>query len=377
VGDTGRWALVDDLGGAGPLHQVMKLDAEAGTLTAGDGVHGRVPPTGAQVVVRDLRVGGGRRGNLPPGSLANVDTLLDRLTGAARKPEKPLKVLQALPTSGGTDHETVVEAERRIPATFRHRDRAVTAGDYRQLAKSVPGVEVARVEVLPRFKPQERQGDVPGVVSVMVWPQKPTIDFTAPYPRADRPLLESVHAWLDVRRPLATEMYVIGCAYRPMGLSVAVQVKDGFAREQVLVAVRQAIRRYLWPVPIGLDGLEGDWPAAAMLSHDGQRVDSSADGGYPAGRPLTDREMEIVVARVPGVAGVSPVRLFELKSGRWVEIAGAGKALSTFKLERWELPELLALVVTEGLEAVGSLAAPFGQGGRGQAVYVPVVPETC
>lgn len=379
VADTGAWALVDDLGGAGPLHQAMKLDAEAGTLTAGDGVHGRVPPTGAQVIVRELRVGGGRRGNLPPGSLGNVDTVPDRLTGSAKKPEKPLKVLQALPLGGGTDHESVVEAERRIPASFRHRDRAVTAGDYRQLAKGMPGVEVARVEVLPRFKPQERQGEVPGVVSVMVWPARPTIDFTAPYPRADRPLLESVHAHLDARRPLATELYVIGCAYKPLGLSVAVQVKDGFAREQVLVAVRQAIRRYLWPLPVGLDGLEGDWPAAAMMSG-GQRIDSSSDGGYPAGRSLTDREVEIVVARVPGVGGVSPVRLFELKSGKWAELAGAGKTLSTFALERYELPELLALVVTEGLEATGSLTAPFGSGGGsggGGSVYVPVVPEVC
>lgn len=380
VGDTGAWALVEDLGGAGPLHQVMKLDAEAGTLTTGDGVHGRVPPTGAQIVVRDLRVGGGRRGNLPPNSLGNVDTVLDRLTGNAKKPDKPLKVLQALPLSGGTDNETVTEAERRIPALFRHRDRAVTAGDYRQLAKGQPGVEVARVEVLPRFKPQNPDDEVPGVVSVMVWPMKPTIDFTAPYPRADRPLLESVHGYLDARRPLATELYVIGCAYKPLGLSVAVQVKDGFAREQVLVAVRQAIRRYLWPLPIGLDGLEGDWPAAAMAS-DGQRVDSSADGGYPAGRNLTDREMEIVVARVPGVAGVSPVRLFALdKNGRWAELAGAGRALTTFKVERYELPELTALVVTEGVEAVGSLTAPFGKGGGkggGNSVYVPVVPEVC
>lgn len=377
VGDTGRWSLVDDLGGAGPLHPVMRLDAEAGTLTAGDGVHGRVPPTGMQVIVRELRVGGGQRGNLPPGSLGMVDSVTDRLTGQARKPEKPLKVLQALPTQGGTDHESVVEAERRIPASFRHRDRAVTAGDYRQLAKAVPGVEVARVEVLPRFKPQERQGEVPGVVSVMVWPDRPALDLTAPYPRADRPLLESVHAHLDARRPLATELYVIGCAYKPLGLSVAVQVKDGFAREQVLVAVRQAIRRYLWPLPIGLDGLAGDWPAAAMASANGQRIDSAADGGYPAGRKLTDRELEIVVARVPGVGGVSPVRLFELKNGLWVESPGAGKTLSTFTLERYELPELLALVVTEGLDAVGSLTAPFGHGGGANAVYVPVVPEVC
>jgi hypothetical protein len=170
---------------------------------------------------------------------------------------------------------------------------------------------------------------------------------------------------------------VIGCAYKPLGLSVAVQIRDGFAREQVLVAVRLAIRRYLWPLPIGLDGLEGDWPAAAMPSYDGTRIDSSADGGFPLGRSLTDREMEIVVARVPGVAGVSPVRLFQMQSGKFVEIAGAGKALSTFTLEPYELPELTALVVTEGIDAAASVTAPFGKGGGVSSVYVPVVPEVC
>jgi hypothetical protein len=38
---------------------------------------------------------------------------------------------------------------------------------------------------------------------------------------------------------------------------------------------------------------------------------------------------------------------------------------------------LQALVVTEGLEATGSLTVPFGPGGGGSSVYVPVVPEVC
>jgi predicted phage baseplate assembly protein len=358
VGDSGRWLAVDDLGAAGPLDNVVHIDPEAGTLTFGDGIHGRVPPTGMQVIVRGLRVGGGVAGNLPPDTLGGVDSLIDIVTQSRRSPDKKLKTLQALPLRGATANETVFEAERRIPAYFRHRDRAVTSADYRDLALHAPGVDVARVEVLPRFKPQERQGDVPGVVSVMAWPAKPSVDFTPPYPRADRPLLESVHAYLDVRRPLATEMYVIGCAYKPLGLSVAVQIADGFAREQVLVDVRLALRRYLWPLPLGLDGSDGDWP-----------------GGYPLGRALTDRELEIVVARVPGVAGVSPIRVFEMKNDRFAEVAVTGKSLSTFTLEPFELPELTALMVTEGLDAPSTLATPSGGGGN--AVYVPVVPEVC
>ena len=48
----------------------------------------------------------------------------------------------------------------------------------------------------------------------------------APNPRADRPLIEAVHAWLDVRRPLTCELYVIGCEYVPLALTVGVEIRD-------------------------------------------------------------------------------------------------------------------------------------------------------
>jgi predicted phage baseplate assembly protein len=365
-----RWSGVEDLGAAGPLDCVYRLDAEAGTVSFGDGVHGRVPAAGAEIVVRELRVGGGTRGNLAPGTLAKVDAVIDLVTGERRKPAFPLKVLQALPTRDGMDAETVETAERRVPAYFRHRDRVVTVEDYRVLARQAPGVEVGRVEVLPRFKPQEKQADIPGVVSVMVLPRRATTDFQPPYPRADRPLLETVHDFLDARRPVATELYTIGCVYRPLGVSVAIQIRDGHAREEVLAQVRLALRRYLWPLPLGVAGSLGDWPESGR-----------SDGGYPLGRDLTDRELEVVVARVPGVAGVSPVNLFEVRAGRFAAVAGAGKAVSTFTLDAWELPELVALAVVEGTDAPASVEAPYGtldgDGADGAAVAVPVAREKC
>ena len=122
---------------------------------------------------------------------------------------------QPLATEGGEDAETLARAEQRIPSTLRHRERAVTADDYRRLSLEVPGTDVARVEVMPRFKPRERRFGVPGVVSVMVLPARPF--GKAPNPRPDRPFIERVHAHLSVRTPLATELYVIGCEYVPLG----------------------------------------------------------------------------------------------------------------------------------------------------------------
>lgn len=367
------WTPIDDLGRAGPLDTVYQLDAEAGTVRFGDGVHGRVPSTGSRVVATGLRVGGGAKGNVAAGSLAKLDNVIDLVSGARKKPDPAVEVVQPLAFQGGADAETLDGAERRIPAYFQHRDRVVTAEDYRVLAREAPGVQVARVEVLPRFKPHERNGAVPGAVSVMVLPQRATQDYSAPLPRADRPLLEAVHGFLNDRRPLATELYVIGCEYREIGVSVAVQIRDGFAREQVLTDVRLALRRHLWPLPIGLGGVDGPWPATP-----------TNDGGYPLGRKLTDRELEVVVARVAGVAGVSPVRLFEKnKDGAFVELPGAGKVVTTLTLDPWQLPELTAVAVVEGVDAPASVESPFGAGGAGgagadgPALYLPVVPELC
>src|SRR6185436_17831593 len=99
------------------------------------------------------------------------------------------------------------------------QDRVVVADDYRRLAREATGAAAGRVAVMSLFKPHERLSGIPGVVSVMLLPARNTADFLPPYPRADRPLLEAVHAFLDERRPLSTELYTIGCVYVPLGVS--------------------------------------------------------------------------------------------------------------------------------------------------------------
>lgn len=359
------WRQIDDLALAGRDSAVFNLDSEAGTVRFGDGVRGRIPEAGRRVRAAFMRTGGGRAGNLPAGSLTQVSA--KDLTG--RPVTMKLKVIQSLPTDGGEDRETLVEAERRIPALFRHRERAVTEEDYKRLAADVPGVSIGRVELLPRFKPQQRRFDVPGVVTVMTLPRKP--GFGLPNPRPDRPFLEGVHAFLSERKPLGTELYVIGCDYVPLGISIGITVRDGFgqgpggaggfagdgfAREGVVAAVREALRRYLWPLaPGGIDGT-----------------------GWPLGRPVRDRELEVAAARVPGVGGVSPVNLFEKKNEQWRKIPRPTQdAPVQLTLMPWQLPELLTVVVTVGDAAPEDLRGALNPFAGLSDVAVPVVPEVC
>jgi predicted phage baseplate assembly protein len=251
-----------------------------------------------RVRVARVRGGGGRAGNLPPGSLSGVSgQRTDRL------PLPRLTVRQSVATTGGDDAESLAEAERRIPALFRDGDRAVTEADYRRVAADAPGVRVARVEVLARFKPQQRRSEVPGVVTLMVLPQPPAADerFAAPAPRPDRPFLEIVHAHVDARRPLATELYVVAPDYVPVGVGVSVSVRDGFGRDGVLQGVRDALRALLWPLPTG--GPDG--------------------AGWPLGRAVRERELEVAVSRVAGVGGVNGISLFTRAAGASSPPSGA------------------------------------------------------
>lgn len=341
------WSATSDLGLAGRDDTVYTLDPEAGELRFGDGVRGRVPEPAARIRVVTLRAGGGPAGNLPPGSLEAIDG-------------QPIVVRQPLPTRGGMAAETMEDAELRIPGTLRHRHRAVTEYDFRTLAAATPGVELGRVEILPKFKPHQRRTGVPGVVSVMVLPFK--AERVPPNPRPDRMTIEWVHAHLDQRRLLGTELYVIGTEYRRIGLGTSIRLRDGFAREDVLRAVRDAVRTLLWPLSPG--GVEG--------------------GGWPLDTDVSAAEIEVAIARVAGVRAVGGVTLFVEEGERWVSAPKAHDcAPQVVEMGPWQLPELMAISVVavsadEALpEPPTALDTPPGPYGDRPGIPVPIVPEVC
>jgi baseplate J-like protein len=351
------WTRTDDLNLASPNDTMYELDSEAGTVQFGDGVRGMLPPRGRRIRVQSMRSGGGAQGNLPPQSLTAitaVDLNNNQVTG--------LKVIQSLSTTGGADSESLASAEQRIPAILKHRDRVVTIDDYRALAQTVPGSVVGRVEVLSLFHPQNLQNNIPGVVSVMVLPKRDQISL--PNPRPDRTMLETVFAYLEPRKPLATEMYVIGCDYRGIGLSIGISVRNGFGPDTVASQVTAALKQALWPLPPG--GFLG--------------------AGYPLGKTVRTLELEIIAANVPGVDEVTGINLFErLPSGVYSQITQPDNKPVALELLSYQLPELLKVVVvttSEGQTAVPptSLDADDsgGAGGTGGGgIPIPIVPEVC
>lgn len=342
-----RWPEVADLGALGPDGRGFELDPEAGTVRFGDGVRGRLPELGARIAIRTLRHGGGAAGNLPAGAL----------TGIAAS---GLQARNPAPTTGGAEAESIDEALRRIPSVLRHGERCVTARDYRDLALATPGAEIGRIEVLPRFRPFQRRFGVSGTVSVMVLPRADVPK--APNPRPGRVLVEQVKAELDPRRPLATELFVIGPDYRGLGLSAAFRVREGFARDATARAVREALALYVWPLPPG--GRDGE--------------------GWPLGLAVSNLELEVAMARVPGVQSTGGVLLFarDAAAGFTLLPREPASGAQQLRLDPWQLPELLAVELAVGADRPPErLAAADGAGtgadGRDGLIPIPVVPEVC
>jgi hypothetical protein len=343
-----HWKAVDDLALMSRDDRVYRLDAEAGQVQFGNGISGRIPEIGQRIRVDTMRAGGGKAGNLPPASLGKIDArdLNGNLLG-----NRTLRVVQAVATDGGEDAENLATAEKRIPSRLQHRNRCVTEQDYQSLVAETPGVKAGRIEVMPRFLPQQRRQNVPGVVSVMVLPFKQATE--APNPRPDQPFIEKVFSHLDSRRPLATELYVIGCEYVQLGLSVGITINNGAAYDQVVNDVRQALKLYLWSLP-------PDGPNAL---------------GWPLGKAVNDRELEVVVARVDGVSTVSGINLFRRENDSWSKIERTQICESIeLVLEPWQLPELLGIVVSTDGTVSDEMRSVVHSGG---GIAVPIIPVVC
>ena len=334
-----RWYPTEDIGAAGRHDRAFTLDAAAGTVTFGDGLTGSMPERGARIRADYMRSGGGVEGNLAPGTLGAVE-------------QQGLKALQPSALTGGRVAETLEQAEKRVTAWLQHNDRCVTAADYRALAADLG---LARVEVLPRLRPYQIATESPGVVSVLPLPFKGVVQ--APNPRPDRRLIERVRAHLEPRRPLGTELFVIAPDYVKIGVAVACDIREGFAREAVVRALRAALLQFLWPLAGG--GRDGV--------------------GWPLGQSVLSLEVDLIAARVEGVLTTAGASVFTHGTTGYAlvpkdPVTGA----QVLKLDPWQLPECLDVEIAVGATATPTSMVASGGGGTGSGgTAVPVVPEVC
>lgn len=328
------WTEVDGFHASTDADRHYMVDLEAGVVRFGNGTQGMAPQIGQRIRAREYRHGGGVAGNVPPGAISRVEGF------ATLKAANPLRA------RGGAPAETIEAALERVPGELRRRDRAVTAGDFRELALATPGADIIRAECLPVFHPPTRNPAAAGVVTVVVWPREDRQRPNAPLP--DRTTLRTVCAWLDARRLVTTELYVVPPTYRRVAVAVGLQAKPGYGIEAVRRWVELVVRQYLAPVPpYGPSG-----------------------GGWPLGRRVHGPELEAAALQVEGVEYLEGLDVagWDETGRRWVR--------GTVGLERYEVPELVELTVVEGPplapgEAIGPPPTPL------VPVPIPVLRDEC
>lgn len=247
------WTEATDFFAAGPADQVYVLDRSSGKILTGDGVNGAIPVAyvgnpGANVVARVYRVGGGKRGNVAAGLIDTMTTHVDGIDDNG--------IGNLLAAYGGRDEETLDQAKKRAPLALRSRDRAVSNSDFEYLATQAGNVR--RAKALPFFHPQFPGLKVPGTVSVVVVP-----DTDDPAPQASDGLLRTVCSYLDARRLLATELFVLRPLYQLVLIQGDVIAADDADLAQLGIAIEQSLLDYFHPLK---GGEKGDgWPFGGTI----------------------------------------------------------------------------------------------------------------
>ncbi len=364
------WTEIDDLAAAGPEvrwtdpaappgsgtveHRpvdVFAVDARSGTIRFGDGLRGRRPASGTKVIAR-YHTCTGSQGNLPKDSIKSGPDLPVDV-----KPTNPIA------TWGGADEESVEAGAKRVSSWMRHRDRLVTAEDFAEIARSTPGVDLARIDVLPAWHPDlatSLPGDVPGTVTLMVVPRADAANPDRPSP--DAAMLDAICKHLDPRRLVTTEIVVQGPRYVGIRLSIGITVAGGFSAPDVRDRLERRLRDHLSPVR---QAFQGTGTARKEM-----------ESGWPLRKEVNALELLVEAAREDGILRIDQLFLARQDSS---------KTEDAIHLEGLELPWISAISVVVGpalpLSMLDGKSVPEVETESGgivsRKVPVPVVAETC
>lgn len=248
AGMTLAWSQKDDFFGSSADDRHYVLIPTTGEVSLGDGFNGSIPVAnvdnpGGNVVAREYRTGGGTQGNISSGRLTTLLTSVDGIDETA--------VTNLFAAYGGRNEETLEQAKKRAQQSLKSRCRAVTGEDFEQLAGEAANVQRARA--LPLYHPKFPDVPVPGVVTVIIVP-----DVDTPNPMPDEGTLRTVCAYLNQRRLLTTEVYVVPPIYREVSVNVDVSAEDNADLGEVKEATERALLEYFHPLHGG-ENKQG-WP---------------------------------------------------------------------------------------------------------------------
>ena len=243
-----RWHEVPDFYGSGPRDRHYVLDHITGDIRFGNGLNGLIPPTGTgNFRMARYQTGGGIVGNRDADTIVQLKTTVPYVN----------KVTNPEAATGGANTETLDSLLERAPRTLRHRGRAVTLEDYKDLAM-LASPEVARAMCVPVRNivddPLDTKPITPGEVSVIIVPRSKN---AKPLPSLE--LISRVQGYLKANGVATVNVSVVGPLYVNVNVTAEIALTSLEGASAVEQAVYQKLVSFLHPLTGGLDGIGWDF----------------------------------------------------------------------------------------------------------------------
>lgn len=217
------WELVDTLAYQGPLGKaaVASVDRDGvPSVYFGDGVNGQRPQTNDTITIT-YRTTEGATGNVAAGRVRNITGAMPPTPGGST-----LTVTNPSRATGGEGIEGIETLRRRMPASLRTLERAVTRQDYIDVAERHPPVARAGVTY-----------DCGKFVDVFIVP----VGGGVPPPT----LIESTQRHMDARRMITTRVRVHPAGEVRVVQRWDIRVRQGRNVEEAVGAMKQALSDFL------------------------------------------------------------------------------------------------------------------------------------
>ncbi|MDZ8105293.1 MAG: putative baseplate assembly protein [Nostoc sp. DedQUE12a] len=289
-----RWHEVSDFYQSGMRDRHYTVNHLTGEIKFGDGQQGMIPPQGRNNIrMARYKTDGGTKGNKPAQTITQLKTSIPFINS----------VTNLEPAGGGADREAIERVKERGPKFIRHRNRAVTAQDFEDLAYEA-SPDVARAKAIaPVFDPLaddswlETNRDItknpseihlkpdinPGQVTLLIVPKS-----SARQPVPSLALIECVETYIRARCHPSINLILTAPDWHEVSVTAVVVPVSLDVADAVREAVIKRLQEFLHPLTGGKQGQ-----------------------GWAFGRQPQMSDLYAVIERVPGVDHIH--ELTELK----------------------------------------------------------------
>lgn len=274
AGDWVLWRQVPDPSDYGPQDRVYSLDEALGEVRFGDGIHGMIPPIGRDAVVAfkyqrtEPPVAGS--GDEVPANAVEARSPLNLVTPV----ESVESAVSAEHAAGGAPPESTQRVLKFGNSRLRHRERAITARDFEDLAlASSPDIAQARAFKSPRALR----------LVVAMRGEDPLPD--APQRRELRSLLE------ESASPLlgGAAISIGGPRLRALRIALVLRVESLDDAGDTARAVRDRLKSFFDSASGGVEGI-----------------------GWPIGAAPAEDDIAFALADAPKLEGIAKIRMLEV-----------------------------------------------------------------